>query len=89
MTHFPILGNDGLDQDQQALWDELTLGPRGFYTGGPAARRLPDLYNAWLQFPAFGQAMLRLGADLPDEDKVFIRRARRAATHALKTGAPS
>lgn len=64
MTHFPILGNDGLDQDQQALWDELTLGPRGFYTGGPAARRLPDLYNAWLQFPAFGQAMLRLGDEL-------------------------
>ncbi|WP_374430953.1 hypothetical protein [Tabrizicola sp.] len=34
------------------------------------------------------EAMLRLGADLPDEDKVFIRRARRAATHALKAGAP-
>ena len=28
--------------------------------------------------------MLRLGADLPDEDKVFIRRARRAAVNALK-----
>ena len=29
-------------------------------------------------------AMLRLGADLPDEEKVFIRRARRAAANALK-----
>jgi len=28
--------------------------------------------------------MLRLGADLPDEEKVFIRRARRAAANALK-----
>ena len=28
--------------------------------------------------------MLRLGADLPDEEKVFIRRARRAAVNALK-----
>jgi hypothetical protein len=29
-------------------------------------------------------AMLRRGADLPDEDKVFIRRAKRAAAAALK-----
>jgi 4-carboxymuconolactone decarboxylase len=64
MTHFPIVRNEELNQDQQALWDKLTLGPRGFYTGGPEATRLPDLYNAWLQFPAFGQAMLRLGDEL-------------------------
>ena len=51
MTHFPIVRNEGLNPAQQALWDELTLGPRGFYTGGPEARRLPDLYNAWMQFP--------------------------------------
>lgn len=30
------------------------------------------------------EAMLRLGADLPDEEKVFIRRARRAAVNALR-----
>lgn len=30
------------------------------------------------------ETMLRLGADLPDEDKVFIRRARRAAVNALR-----
>ncbi len=30
--------------------------------------------------------LLRLGADLPDEEKVFIRRARRAAVNALKAG---
>jgi 4-carboxymuconolactone decarboxylase len=64
MTDFPVLKRDDLDRDQRALWDELTLGPRGFYTGGPDARRLPDLYNAWLQFPEFGRLMLRLGDEI-------------------------
>jgi 4-carboxymuconolactone decarboxylase len=61
MNEFPIMSKGSLDAAQQALWDELTLGPRGFYTGGQQAERLPDLYNAWLQFPEFGQLMLRLG----------------------------
>ncbi|MGB8365804.1 MAG: carboxymuconolactone decarboxylase family protein [Rhizomicrobium sp.] len=61
MAEFPILTKDELDAGQRSLWDELTLGPRGFYTGGPDAGRLPDLYNAWLQFPEFGKLMLRLG----------------------------
>lgn len=61
MQGWPIMGREGLDEGQRALWDELTLGPRGFYTGGPEAQRLPDLYNAWLQFPELGEAMLRLG----------------------------
>lgn len=61
MERFPVLGKEELDPEQRALWDELTLGPRGFYTGGPDAERLPDLYNAWLQFPELGEAMLRLG----------------------------
>ncbi len=61
MEKFPILGRDVLDPAQRALWDELTLGPRGFYTGGAEAERVPDLYNAWLQFPEFGALMLRLG----------------------------
>lgn len=61
MTAFPVLSRADLDTEQRALWDELTLGPRGFYTGGPDARRVPDLYNAWLQFPEFGTLMLRLG----------------------------
>lgn len=64
MKEFPVLGRQDLDPGQQAFWDELTLGPRGFYTGGPAATRLPDLYNAWLQFPEFGRLMLRLGDEL-------------------------
>ena len=64
MTEFPILGKGELDPRQLELWDELTLGPRGFYTGGETARRLPDLYNAWLQFPAFGDAMLKLGDEI-------------------------
>jgi 4-carboxymuconolactone decarboxylase len=64
MSEFPVLKKDDLDADQRSLWDELTLGPRGFYTGGPDARRLPDLYNAWLQFPGFGRLMLRLGDEI-------------------------
>ena len=61
MERFPVLSRDELDEDQRALWDELTLGPRGFYTGGAEASRLPDLYNAWLQFPEFGALMIQLG----------------------------
>jgi 4-carboxymuconolactone decarboxylase len=61
MDGFPQLTRDQLDPAQLELWDELTLGPRGFYTGGAATKRLPDLYNAWMQFPEFGQIMLRLG----------------------------
>jgi 4-carboxymuconolactone decarboxylase len=64
MNEFPVLKKSDLDASQAALWDELTLGTRGFYTGGSAAQRLPDLYNAWLQFPEFGQLMLRLADEL-------------------------
>jgi 4-carboxymuconolactone decarboxylase len=78
MGEFPVLARSDLDADQASLWDELTLGPRGFYTGGAEARRLPDLYNAWLQFPAFGRLMLRLGdeiracADLPGKLRELV-----------------
>jgi 4-carboxymuconolactone decarboxylase len=58
-TAFPVLSKRQLDAEQLELWNELTLGPRGFYTGGPDAERLPDLYNAWLQFPEFGNLILR------------------------------
>lgn len=61
MDGFPPVTKDTLDPQQRELWDELTLGPRGFYTGGPDTQRLPDLYNAWLQFPEFGKIMLQLG----------------------------
>lgn len=64
MTNFPVLGKADLDDAQLALWNELTLGPRGFYTGGADAARLPDLYNAWLHFPEFGTLMIRLGDHL-------------------------
>ena len=60
MTNFPVLSKANLDTEQRRLWDTLTLGSRGFYTGGADAKRLPDLYNAWLQFPEFGQVLLRL-----------------------------
>jgi alkylhydroperoxidase family enzyme len=58
MTDFPIFEKDELNSEQRGLWNKLTLGPRGLYTGGPDAKRLPDLYNAWMQFPEFGNAML-------------------------------
>jgi 4-carboxymuconolactone decarboxylase len=61
MERYPVLSKQDLDEKQRALWDELTLGPRGFYTGGAEAKRLPDLYNAWLQFPEFGKLMIDLG----------------------------
>jgi hypothetical protein len=61
MTQFPILNRTLLeDDDQRAFWDEITLGPRGFYVGGPDSKRLPDLYNAWMQFPALGRAILKM-----------------------------
>lgn len=60
MDAFPVLGKQDLDATQRAFWDELTLGPRGFITGGANAERLPDLYNAWIQFPEFGHIMLQL-----------------------------
>ena len=60
MTYFPVLGKDDLDVEQQAVWDKITLGPRGFYCGGPEAKKLPDLYNAWLQFPAFADLLLQM-----------------------------
>jgi 4-carboxymuconolactone decarboxylase len=61
MEGFPQVTKDRLDAEQREYWNELTLGPRGFYTGGAEATRLPDLYNAWMQFPEFGRIMLRLG----------------------------
>jgi len=65
---FPVLTRAELDSGQRALWDELTLGPRGFYTGGAEAERLPDLYNAWLQFPEFGKLMVDLGSAVRAND---------------------
>jgi hypothetical protein len=41
MERFPVLGKADLDETQRALWDELTLGPRGFYTGGAEASGCP------------------------------------------------
>jgi 4-carboxymuconolactone decarboxylase len=70
MERFPVMGKHDLDADQRALWDELTLGPRGFYTGGEQAERLPDLYNAWLHFPDFGRAMMQLGDHLRSKSEL-------------------
>lgn len=70
MTAFPILSPDLLDPVQRGLWDAITLGPRGFYAGGAEATRLPDLYNAWLHFPALGHAMLQLADAIRAADRL-------------------
>lgn len=78
MTGFPHVTKEQLDPQQREYWDELTLGPRGFYTGGPDTQRLPDLYNAWMQFPEFGRIMLQVGdairmrKDLPGQLREII-----------------
>lgn len=61
---FPYLKKEELDQEQRRFWDFITLGERGFYTGGAAATRLPDLYNAWLQFVPLGVAATGLGDEV-------------------------
>ena len=81
MAEIPILRKDDLDAEQRALWDQLTLGPRGFYTGGADAKRLPDLYNAWLQFPVFGRLMLGLVARDPNEDRQIAANWAAAGLH--------
>lgn len=60
MTDFPVLGPASLSPAQRELWDSITKGPRGFYCGGPNAKRIPELYNAYLQFPEFGQLILKI-----------------------------
>ena len=61
MTNFPVLNRGILkNDDQREFWDEITKGPRGFYSGGPESERLPDLYNAYMQFPELGRACFRI-----------------------------
>lgn len=60
-SRFPYLKKEDLDQEQAGFWDLITLGERGFYTGGADAKRLPDLYNAWLQFVPLGKAATSIG----------------------------
>ncbi|MFM7333910.1 MAG: hypothetical protein ACKO1H_05785 [Tabrizicola sp.] len=65
-----------------------------FWAGYRARRGVPKWQRALLAAAAnrgrhalallAAEGMLRLGADLPDDEKVFIRRARRAAANAMK-----
>jgi 4-carboxymuconolactone decarboxylase len=89
MTSFPILNRDILeDDDQRDFWDEITQGPRGFYSGGKESKRLPDLYNAWMQFPEFGRSIfrvadgLRQGGHLPGKLRELL-----VLTTSIKLGA--
>ncbi|MGO9931073.1 MAG: carboxymuconolactone decarboxylase family protein [Steroidobacteraceae bacterium] len=75
MTTFPILEKGGLDEQQKKLWDEMTQGHRSVITGGPEKKRMPDLFNAWLQFPEFGHLILRVADAL---------RANEALSHKLR-----
>ncbi len=60
MTDFPVLAKADLNPVQLAFWNKITTGTRGFYSGGPNAKRLPQLYNAYLQFPEFGEMITQL-----------------------------
>ncbi len=64
MTDFPILNRTLLDEEQIGLWDRITQGPRGFYCGGPDSKRIPDLYNAYMQFPALGHGLFDIADSL-------------------------
>lgn len=80
--------------DQLVKGDEI--GPE-FWAAYRARRAVPKWQRALLAAAAnrgrhglvllAAEGMLRLAADLPDEDKTFIRRARRAAANALKAAA--
>lgn len=70
MHDFPVYGKDDLSPAQQDLWQEITLGPKGFATGGPSAKHLPGLYNAWLPFPEFGLMMSRLGDEIREKGAI-------------------
>lgn len=71
---FPKLSKGDLNADQTELWNDLTIGPRGFYTGGPETKALPELYNAWLQFPEFGKLMLRLADAIRAQPELSAKR---------------
>ena len=71
---FPKLSKGELNAGQIELWNELTIGPRGFYTGGPDSKALPELYNAWLQFPEFGQLMLKVADAIRAQPDLSARR---------------
>jgi hypothetical protein len=82
---FPLLINALIDGDQAGpeFWQafrarrSVTKWQRAILAGAAGRGRHGLVVKA-------ADAMLRLGKDLPDEEKVFIRRARRGAVGALK-----
>ncbi|MBN6042205.1 carboxymuconolactone decarboxylase family protein [Amycolatopsis sp. 195334CR] len=75
MTRLPHLRPDDLDDDQRALYDAITGGPRA---GGPVALtdtdgRLAGPFNAMLVAPAAGSALQRLGAAIRYETSLSAR----------------
>jgi hypothetical protein len=82
---FPLLINALIDGDgaEPAFWQafrarrQVTKWQRAVLAGAANRGRHGLVLRA-------AEAMLRLGADLPDEEKVFIRRARRGSANALK-----
>lgn len=65
MSRLGPIGPDGLDDDQQAIWDAVTSGPRA--SGGPASRLVGDdgglvgPFNALLAAPRVGRRVSELG----------------------------
>jgi len=73
MTDFPVLQPSDLDEKQRVFWDRITLGPRGFYCGGPESKRVPDLYNAYLQFPELGHSIFDLAESIREHTELSGR----------------
>ncbi|MFI6028059.1 carboxymuconolactone decarboxylase family protein [Amycolatopsis magusensis] len=75
MSRLPRLSPAGLDDDQRALYDAITTGPRA---GGPfpltgTGGALTGPFNAMLFAPPAGQALQRLGAAMRYETVLGAR----------------
>lgn len=75
MTRLPFISNDGtLNDDQQAVWDNVTNGRRG-----PASRLVDDQghlvgpFNAPLHAPRSGQRVVALGESLRFDTEIDNR----------------
>jgi len=63
MSRLPLLGQEDLDAEQNALWDYLLKGPRAASLSGPI-KYLPGPFNPWMQIPSFGKLAAEMGERL-------------------------
>jgi 4-carboxymuconolactone decarboxylase len=63
MSRLPLVGQEDLDAEQNALWDYILKGPRGASLSGPI-KYLPGPFNPWMQIPSFGKLAAEMGERL-------------------------